>query len=808
MRGFPVLADPVPITSCFRRRFELTGRPAVATVRVTADSRYVLWVNGTEVARGPVRGDPRRLHHDVVDVIEHLVDGENVLAATVRFYAVANPWWRPAPVTVQLGAGGFLLEADGEGLTPEGGPLVTDASWRTPPESAWEDAGAVGITALAPEVHDAGLLPAGWREPGFDDRAWRPAVELTGHQIGFTGRHSPPLAPYGPLPPRPIGRLGGDLRSSRPTGVGHVDRAEGEDPPHDPVLRAEADGRRAGLGGGPTHWPLEVPGGEGRVDVVMVDLDEEVAGTVVLDLDAPAGATVDVALAEAVDEDGRLARLQQHSGFRYVARGERDRFETFDPVGFRHALLAVRSPGPVVVRGLSVRERLHPLDPVGRFTCSDPLLEQIWQAGRRTVDLCAQDAYLDCPSREQRAWTGDSVVHQSVDLLTNGDWRLARRHPVLAASPRSDGMLPMAAAGDIEHLDPAFIPDWALHWVRSVHNLYRWTGDEALVAGLLGVAEGVLRWFEPFQGPDGLLADVTGWVLIDWSAVSVGGASSALNGLWARALLDFADMARWLGDEARAAWACERHAGVRAGFEAFWDERRGLYVDHIEDGTRQPPVSQHGLASAIVGGLVPDARLAGLVEALTDPDRRVHAAWLVPGRDARSAGPDDMYVGMANLVLGLPEPWWDVDTGVVAAQPFFRTVVHDALAAAGRADLVATACRDWEALLERCPTTLSETWFGGSYCHGWSATPTRDLLLYTLGISPAEPGFEAARVAPRLGHLEWAEGRVPTPFGPISVRAGDEVVVDSPVPVEVDLGAGDVHSAPAGRRRFPVRNRR
>ena len=32
-------------------------------------------------------------------------------------------------------------------------------------------------------------------------------------------------------------------------------------------------------------------------------------------------------------------------------------------------------------------------------------------------------------------------------------------------------MLPMAVGGDIEHDDASFIPDWALHWVRALHNL-------------------------------------------------------------------------------------------------------------------------------------------------------------------------------------------------------------------------------------------------------------------------------------------------------------------------------------------------
>ena len=61
------------------------------------------------------------------------------------------------------------------------------------------------------------------------------------------------------------------------------------------------------------------------------------------------------------------------------------------------------------------------------------------------MSLNSVDAYTDCPTREQRAWTGDSVVHQMVDLVTNPDWSMARWHPQLAAAARVDGMLAMAA---------------------------------------------------------------------------------------------------------------------------------------------------------------------------------------------------------------------------------------------------------------------------------------------------------------------------------------------------------------------------
>jgi len=39
-----------------------------------------------------------------------------------------------------------------------------------------------------------------------------------------------------------------------------------------------------------------------------------------------------------------------------------------------------------------------------------------------------------------------------------------------------------------------------------------------------------------------------------------------------------------------------------------------------------------------------------------------------------------------------------------------------------------------------------------------------------LGVTPLEPGFTKARIAPVLGDLAWAEGAYPTPRGPLRVR--------------------------------------
>ena len=330
-------------------------------------------------------------------------------------------------------------------------------------------------------------------------------------------------------------------------------------------------------------------------------------------------------------------------------------------------------------------------------------------------------------------------------------------------------------------LEAAYIPDWPLHWIRSVHNLMQYTGDRELVAGLLQQGEGVLRWFLPYREHDGLVADVPGWVLIDWSDVPVAGTSAALNALWARGLRDFEDMARWLGDNGRAAWARSLRAKVRDAFEAFWDPERKLYRDHRLEGSVQPSVSRHTTAAAVCAGIVPRERLGAIAVVLADRAVLAHSSVSTEAFDA-----GEFQRGLRFAIDGRPNPSWDVHAQVLEAQPFFRYVVHDALAEAGRADLVADACRDWSRLLRDGVRTWPESWEGGSHCHGWSSTPTRDLIVHTLGITPAEPGFTRARVAPALGDLDWAEATVPTPYGPLRVRAdATGVDVDSPVPFEI-----------------------
>jgi hypothetical protein len=763
----PVLADPVDRVVLLRRTLSLETVPATAPARLWTDGRHILWVNGEEVARGPVRAHPRTARYDLVDLAPYLRPGENVIAVAARHFGTATSWWMPVPPSYSMGAGSLVFEAR---IGDEW--VVSDRSWKAKAGEAWTPVKVPGDVACLPlESFDARAAEPGWQLPGFDDAEWGKAFEITPYSTGGHGRPSPPSEPYGMLrPPVRTAYQGGAVHPAALTDRLSIAGAAVNEDPVRQVLEDEAavDGGSAAAG---------------PVTLLRFDLGRIAAGNVRLHVrGAVPGTVIDVAAAEHLDDRGMLVTLGQHAGLRYVCAGGDADFESFDIIGTRFLHASVRTPDGSAAPELelAIADRHRPRPDGASFACSDPLLEEIHAVGLRTVDLCALDAYVDCPTREQRAWTGDSVVHQMVDLVTNPDWAMALWHPQMAGVDRADGMLPMAAASDFAADDRTIVPDWSLHWIHSVWNIHRYTGDRELVAELLPLAERALRWFESFRQADGLLHDVTGWVLLDWSSVYSVGCSSTLNGLWARALDEFAEMSDWLGNAGSARWARERFAAVGVGFEAFWDEGRGVYIDHILDGVPQRPAAQHPGAIALAAGIVPEGRVARVVERITDRSRLVRHSFVMD-----PVTPTGGSTGYGYMLTGYPAPEWDAEEQMVEAQPFFRYVVHDGLARAGRADLIADLCRDWKVFLDAGETSWPECWKGGTRCHGWSSTPTRDLIVHVLGITPAEPGYAAVRVAPNLGGLEWARATVPTPHGFVTVeaRADGTVEIDSPVPV-------------------------
>ena len=792
-QGFAGSIDPQAKEShgLFRKTFSLDHIPDSAPARITADSRYALYVNGHELGRGPIRSQFRRLHYDLYDLNPYLNVGENVIAVYVKYYGQEKAFWTPATPNRTLGKSGAMVF---ECHLGECGWLVSDASWKAKRPNAWDhqsqDERDMVLEGVPMEIFDARLFPYDWKESMFDDRGWGWAQIIPAMMSGLY-RSQPPTHPYGPLYPRPIGQLTGELRRPPSFQVETLPelKIQPGSSPMDRVDQALVLPRIGQPQEGFLPVQFHVPDRGGIW--VKLDMGRIVAGFVQLELACAVGTEFDLSYTE---EPIRLGTHfgRMRAGTRYIARGHHDRFGLFDSIGFRYAYLLVHSvPGGVTLQDFAVQEYQHPWSEPASFECSDPLLEQIFQAGLRTVQLCSPDAFVDCPTREQRAWTGDGVVHQMVNLAANRDWRLAKRYVELGNSPRNDGILPMFTVSLLELMGSFTLPDWSLHWVHGVYNWYRYSGDRQAVLAWLPTVARVLRWYAPYQTSTGVLKDVAEWNLVDWSSVSTTDTSSLLTAEWARGLREFIEMAEWLGETGSQAWAEALYQRAKDGFEVFWDEKRGSYIDHIVDGIPQPEMSQIAGALAIVSGLAPQHRWARIIDAITDEKKLVVRSWACGGQSEEA---------FEKQQRGIYEIDWDAENEIVISMPFMSYVVHDAVVLAGKADRLPDLFQRWSEFLKGGYDTIGENWGGGTHAHGWSCTPTRDLLIYTLGVTPAEPGFGRAQIAPHLGRLKWARGKVPTPYGPISIDVRKEgIMIDSPIPFALVVEGQPVRTFAAGK---------
>src|SRR5512135_3200857 len=66
-----------PIVLHFRRELSLPSVPASYVVRVSADNRFILYVNGQRVGDGPARGDLAHWRYERFDLAPMLHAGKN-----------------------------------------------------------------------------------------------------------------------------------------------------------------------------------------------------------------------------------------------------------------------------------------------------------------------------------------------------------------------------------------------------------------------------------------------------------------------------------------------------------------------------------------------------------------------------------------------------------------------------------------------------------------------------------------------------------------------------------------------------------
>jgi len=211
-------------------------------------------------------------------------------------------------------------------------------------------------------------------------------------------------------------------------------------------------------------------------------------------------------------------RMECANAIRYDLCPGEHHLRTFNVYTMQYLQFAVIGGSCTIEAPVMVQYKHPPVQ--STFTPRTPALQKITDAAIETYRQNAVDIFMDCPSRERAGWLCDSFFTSRVEhLLTGGsaietsflENFLHEEH--YAALP--DGMFPMCYPAD--HMDKAFIPQWAMWLVLELHEYRSRGGSEDLIARYQSRILKLLEYFRRFENEDGLLERLDGWNFVEWS---------------------------------------------------------------------------------------------------------------------------------------------------------------------------------------------------------------------------------------------------------------------------------------------------
>ena len=502
------------------------------------------------------------------------------------------------------------------------------------------------------------------------------------------------------------------------------------------------------------------PSADGDVELAY-DLGEQTVGYFDFELLAPAGVQVDLYAVEYIRPDGVIQHTDDnHNGLRYITCAGLNSFTSLKRRAGRYLFITLRgAAAPVQIRLVRVIESTYPVESGASFDCSDARLQRIWEISARTLKLCMEDTFTDCPLYEQTGWVGDARNEALFALDTFGAADITLRGLRLAA--QSLERFPLVG-GQVPSGWDMLLPAWSFLWGLGVWDYYFYTGDRAALEELWPAVVRQLQGAEKLLDQGGLFSGKF-WNMFDWTPVDDHHLTVLHNSLLLIGAVEAAaQSAEVLGDVPAANWLAGLRARLVEAVERTWVETKQAYPDSIlEDGSPSPSTSMHTSFLALLFDAAPAARQPALLRnALTPPE------------------------GMVRV-----------------GSPFAVLYLYEALAKVGQpAAILASLYANYLPMLAAGATTVWEVFPtsgdhpGGfptrSHCHAWSSAPLRFLPQIVLGIRQEAAGAAAYTISPWLGDLEWGRGAVYTCRGLLEVswlKEGVKLHITAKAPAGVAL---------------------
>lgn len=711
----------------FRRRFTAAAAGTLE-IAVTADSCYILFLDGDFICRGPARAHLDYYLYDTVTL--EIAPGPHCLAVLAHHIGEVN-------ATVMTGRPGVLVDAQlrGAGKTEN---LSTGAGWKCRRPDAWRAELPYMMSHFGFwEDCDLRKLPEDWMQDEFDDAGWEAPCTI-GH---------PPCAPWKRLSPRDILPPRYEaLLDTRVVALGDWRETQPEAEAPSKVVSA----RERVLRDGAVSLPLYLELADDAGCYLTVDFGRTVSGYIALDIwDCAPGQQIELSYDEILTPELAVnpERSYAHLTDRYRLPGGPCRLSAIFPRGFRYVTIDISSGETFELDRVWAVEETYPFDLQPTFACPDDALNAYVAKAALTVQICTTDSFTDCATRERVQWMEDMYMHSRVAAYAFGDTRMLRHALFQAAQNalpdgRINGFMPS------ERTNCAFASS-SIVWLHLLVDYLRFAGDED-IRHLLPTARRVLALCDSLADADGLIASWPAGQFWDWAPLETDGCLLLTNAAYLWALRRLQEHP--IFHELFPPDAAERLATARANaHQRFWDADRAWYRDSQPAGGQTPLYSQHANAMAVLAGICPEEARIPLLRRIIDP---THLGAVPVGEESlkpeNRRGPDQL-----------------IPVGTL----WFAHFLCQALFEAGLNEDALAQMRFFWGSYDDLPTYPETRIQHGNIflCHGWAAGPAYLLPAFVLGVEPTAPGWQTVRLHPHPAGISEANGQFATPLGPLTV---------------------------------------
>jgi alpha-L-rhamnosidase len=717
----------------FRKKLDLRQMPDKAEMMIFADSRYILWINGKYVERGPCRFDPKGPQYDVIDIKKYVDKGVNTIAVMVQGNVTGS-----LKVMKHIPGLTALLKTDNL-------QFFTDTTWKCSdkiPEQILKDRWT--WSCILDSV-DANARDFNWQMPEFDDSNWENVATVSGES-------------WGPLTPRSI-----PLLKEKDLGSGTILQIKNVNTKDTLVKKL------------PGNLPMKFNAG----DEIVID-----AGKLSLtywNIDMNAGKNTDIVFTPCQDFVNGETIINYNCMTSYKAREGNQSYMSYDTFGFRYLNIKILS-GSLTLNNIRFISRLYPSIMIAEFKSNDDFLNKTWDQTSYTSSVLCEDGYVD--SAERAEWMGDvGMIQYPVSrMVISGpgkernkimysDPRLMRNMLIhTAQSQQEDGRLKAHHPSDRFDLH-WYIEDYSCLWVQGIRQYYENTADINLVKELWPVLQKQMKWFFDRKNKSGLFTAREFLLHLDNPLRYQVCQGATINAFIYKALVDASYLAGVIGRYEESDNYKQEAGRLKIAYNKFmWDEISGsfyaaVYYPEIEQNDNLPDLK-----------LVPIEDPASRSEKWTDGNEQwiekgekvpttVQAALVALNKGIVS---DDHMNDVKKYLLGHSGELKNPYTHLMLFDEFYKYDV-DSLDVKVL-DIIRTR---WKSMVSRVsPGTSAEGFETQGYlCHPFGLIPAYSLPAYVLGVRKPEPVWKKTiLLEPRLGDLLFAKGIGLTELGPVPVE--------------------------------------